>query len=115
MERPAEPAIGAGAFDPAQVYYVVSDVDPTALLARHAGIDGGWLHWDDTNRERMRHALAVELLDGAVKVMTEDAVSYTFRPLTLELYDQHVRAKVELSPIFPTTEALVEFYRKTVF
>ena len=116
MERPTEPAIGAGALDLNQVYYVVSDVDPTALIARRAGIDAGWLHWDDTNRDRMRRALNVETLeDGAVKVLTEDAVSYTFRPMTLELYDVNVRAKVELSPIFPTTEALVDFYRKTVF
>jgi hypothetical protein len=113
--RPEAKAKAPSPLDPKQIYYVESDVDPTALIARHAGVDDGWLHWDDTNRDRLRHALSVEVLEDGVAVMTENNVRYVFRPLTLELYDTYVKAKVELSPSFPTTEDLVEFYRKTVF
>lgn len=102
--------------DRRQIYWVTSPVDPTALLARAAGVDDGWLHWDDTNRDRARRAESVEVKEGGVvTIRTEGGVEYTFTPLTLELYDEHVRRFVELSPDFDSTDALLHFYRTASF
>jgi len=120
--RPSQPAAAKPQekqprlFDPKQVYYVTSPIDPTALVARRVGIDEGWLHWDDTNKDRQRRAEASEARPGGVVwVKTEKDVEYMFTPITLQLYEEHVRTKVELSPYFETTEALVEFYRTASF
>lgn len=113
---PPPPTLLRAPLDRAQIYWVQSNLDPTALIARSAGVDDGWLHWDDTNRDRARRAEGVEVgQDGVVLIHTEDGVDYTFTPLTLRLYEEHVQVHVELSPSFETTEALLAFYRTASF
>jgi hypothetical protein len=113
--RAAAPTPGPIPLDPGGIYFVESPQDPTALLARGAAIRDGWLFWDDTNRDRARQVVEAKVEDGAVHVLTERETRYVFRPLTLELYDAHVRPNVELSPSFPSTEALVDFYKNASF
>ena len=108
------PKSGA-ALDKEQVYFVQSDQDPTALLARRAGVRDGWVFWDDTSRDRVHRVAGVKKTDGAVEVTTEPGYVYRFQPLTLELYDAQVRAHVELSPDFPSTEEVVRFYQSAEF
>src|SRR5438105_435079 len=98
--------------DRSQVYLVESEQDPTALLARVAGIKNGMLFWDDTNRERLQPVDRITTTkSGAVNVYTKSGAVYRFTPLTLELYEQKVRSRVELSPRFESTKALVDFYK----
>ena len=102
--------------DRAQVYWVRSNLDPTALIARTAAVEEGWLRWDDTNRDRGRRVEKLEVRsEGEVWILTEGGVEYTFVPLTLPVYDEHIRNLVELSPGFESTEALVHFYRTASF
>lgn len=114
--RPPPPSLLRAPLDPQQIYWVTSNLDPTALIARRAGVDEGWLHWDDTNRDRQRRAETVEVREGGVvTIMTEGEVEYTFTPLTLQIYQEHVQREVELSPDFDSTEALLHFYRTASF
>lgn len=108
------PPPSTGALDPGEIYLVECDRDPTALLARHAGIREGHVYWDDTNRERLHRVQTVKQEGEVVSVETDRGSVYRFRPLTVELYDQKVRANVELSPEFKTTEELKAFYRTAV-
>lgn len=99
------------AFDPEAIFYVRSEQDPAALLARRVIVDDGWVYWDDTNRGRS-HAIARLGTRGEdVRIATTDGIVYEFTPLTLELYEAHVQAHVELSPAFESTDALRAFYR----
>lgn len=111
---PPPPEPSAGPLDRNEIYFVESDQDPTALLARRAGIDDGWVHWDDTVRDRLHRVTEVREEGELILVQTEAGFLYRFRPLTLELYDERVRANVELSPGFGSTEELREFYRTAV-
>jgi hypothetical protein len=109
--KPAPPPAEAGPFDRQMIYFVECAQDPTALIARRAGIDDGWLHWDDTNRDRMHRVLHVENEGETIRVYAERGFLYLFRPLTIELYNDKVREHVELSPMFGSTEELQDFYR----
>ncbi len=112
--QPAPPPRPTGPLDLEQIYFVESDHDPTALLARRAGIDDGWLHWDDTNRDRVHRVGDVKQDGELITVQTDRGLVYRFQPLTKEIYDEKVREKVELSPSFGSTEELREFYRTAV-
>ncbi len=113
---PPPPSLLRAPLDPQQVYWVTSNLDPTALVARRAGVDEGWLHWDDTNRDRQRRAETVDVREGGVvTILTEGGAEYTFTPLTLEIYREHVQREVELSPDFDSTDALLHFYRTASF
>lgn len=111
---PPAQKIESGPFKPDQVYYVESvgsEEDPTALLARTAAIVGDTLWWDDTNRERGFAVKDVQIEGEAITVKCERGFAYRFTPLTLEVYNHHVKTKVELSPSFGSTEELRHFYR----
>ncbi|MBI4818061.1 MAG: hypothetical protein HY791_17495 [Deltaproteobacteria bacterium] len=98
--------------DAKEIYFVRSDHDPTALLARRAGIRDGWVFWDDTTRERAHRVSRVAADGPHVVVYTDSGWVYAFRPLTLDLYDVWVKRNVELSPEFHSTHELKTFYRQ---
>jgi hypothetical protein len=98
------------ALDPGELYLVSSDHDPTALLALDAKVRGGYVTWFDTNRDRGHPIKDVKTEGDAIVFETERGWVYRFVPLTLEAYEEQVRAKVELSPEFKTREELKKFY-----
>jgi hypothetical protein len=95
--------------DPNEVYFVESAEDPSALLALDAKIDGPYVAWFDTSRDRGQRITA-QRLDGSALVFETERGTYRFEPLTLERYRTDVRPKVELSPDFGSVEALKTFY-----
>jgi hypothetical protein len=97
------------------VYFVESEQDSTALIARFAGIREGFVFWDDTNRERAHPVESWETKGALITVRTQSGTEYRFRPLTLELYEERVKAQVELSPSFDSTEDLQAFYLSQSF
>ncbi len=107
--------MAADPFDMSVTYFVESDEDPTALIARRPGLSDGYVWWEDTNRERGHEVKTIQVDGDVVTVATKSDRTYRFRPLTLALYDERVRAQVELSPTFESTEALQSFYRETAF
>ena len=102
-------------FDSEMTYLVESAEDPTALIARRPGVADGFVWWEDTNRERGHEIAQVDQQGPVVTVVTKKGATYRFEPLTLELYQAQVQAKVELSPAFESTEALQAFYRDAPF
>jgi len=97
------------------VFLVECAEDPSALLARRVGIEDGHFYWDDTSRDRAHRIATLERDGDDLLLRTEAGLGYRFRPLTLALYDAHVKARVELSPSFASTAELLRFYRVSSF
>jgi hypothetical protein len=97
--------------DSETIYFVDSDNDPTVLLAIGARRSGNDVEWFDTVRDRMIIATSIDERPESVRVVSERA-KYEFTPLTLELYNLRVRARVDGRPSFGSTEELLQFYRE---
>jgi hypothetical protein len=93
-----------------EIYRVFSDEDPTALIGLDARVEDGHLTWFDSNRDRGHRVSGAREEPGALIFETETGFTYRFVPLTKELYDRDVRARVELSPEFESTDAIRRFY-----
>lgn len=103
-------AAGPG-LDPAEIYRVRSEQDPTAVIALEARVSRDHVSWFDTGRDRGHKLRAVRAEGERVVVETDRGWVYSFEPLTKEIYDREVKAQVELSPEFGSTEELRAFYR----
>lgn len=97
--------------DPREVYRVFSEEDPTASLALDAKIQNGHVSWFDTARDR-GHKIRTQRVEGDAMVFETERATYRFVPLTKELYDREIKAQVELSPEFASTDELRAFYLK---
>lgn len=97
--------------DPQVAYYVESRQDRSALIALDAKLTDTEVEWCDTIRDRGFPVEAVTEDDDAIVVRTPRA-TYRFRPLSLDLYRQKVRLRVDGEPDFSTTEALQRYYQR---
>lgn len=94
------------------VYYVSSPQDETVLLAIDVRARGTVLRWFDTVKERIMvvenwientpHGIIFE------RSQKEGGGRYTFTPLTLELYQEHVKSKLIAPKEFQTRQEMVE-------
>ncbi|MBI3632514.1 MAG: hypothetical protein HY225_03635 [Candidatus Vogelbacteria bacterium] len=76
-----------------RVYYVASKEDDTVVLAIDPKIRDGYLYWFDTVRERIKpidEVMAAE--DREFTFRSDGSVTYTFLPLTIELYEKFVKS-----------------------
>ncbi len=79
-----------------QLYYVTSSTDETVLLAIDPIMDNDTITWFDTNKERIKPILKI-IDDSEEKFcfVTHDGLEtsdqYVFTPLTVDLYEQHVK------------------------
>lgn len=97
-------------FNRREIYRVRSDEDPTALIGLDVKLEDGHLSWFDTGRDR-GHRIVKTSGDGSDTVYeTETGFHYRFEPLTKEIYDREVKALVELSPDFESTDEIRRFY-----
>lgn len=91
-------------------YFVESDGDDTVLIALDPKLNGRYVEWFDTLRDRMFEVVKMNDDGDAVTVDTPRA-AYTFKPLTLELYDRFVKRVVDGQPAFYSTEQVRSFYQ----
>ncbi len=96
--------------EPDTIYFVESPEDDSVMLAMDANLGDELVEWFDTVRDRAFPYRTVDPGDGALKVQTENA-TYTFRLLTVELYNDRVSAHVVGGRPFATTDELQSFYR----
>jgi hypothetical protein len=97
------------------ISFVTSDLDPSVLLAiAHRIVKAGGrsvFEWNDTVRWR---AVEVQRVDAHTEERIEftsvGGARYTFIPLTLALYVQHVQPTVVGQPSFSSIQALWDFY-----
>lgn len=95
---------------PARVYYVYSRTDPTVLIALDVNVEANLIRWFDTVKERvMQIETVTEATDqrfGFKRAGEEVAHCYSLQPLTMELYNLHVKNRLSSSEVFQDEEAL---------
>jgi hypothetical protein len=98
------------------IYFVTSDLDPSVLLAiAHRVVKAGGrrvFEWNDSVRWRAVevHRYITNRPGKTIEFVSTRGATYTFVPLTLARYVEHVQPKVEGLPSFSSTEALQAFY-----
>ena len=99
------------------VYYVSCNTDDTVLLAFKPKVLGEYLHWYDSNKERVMKIKNLYRQESVNKILLirgdgakKDCV-YVFEPLNIELYNKFVKSKL-LSPMHFDSEQqmLQRFY-----
>lgn len=96
--------------DPAIVYFVESQDDPTVLLAISPEYRDGYMCFMDTLRPRM---IAGTLRSFAARAADFEALEgprYRFSVLTLARYDTEVRPRVEAAPAFASEAEMHAYY-----
>jgi hypothetical protein len=102
---------------PARVYYVSSPDDNTVLLALDVNILSDAIHWFDTVKERVVHMAQVQAEYPAEFTFKtpdqEGGRTYTFTPLTLEVYNNKVKSEVLVPQEFSSEEEMLSAFEKT--
>lgn len=94
-----------------RVYFVESAQDQTVRLALAPHIfAGNELRWFDTVRGRVKRGSVVTNGPNELVWQSLEGPRYRITELTLERYNKEIRAKVERSPSFPSTDAMHRFY-----
>lgn len=94
-----------------RAYLVRSDEDHTVLLALDAKVTPRGVEWFDTVRDRGFVAQSVDA-DGEELIVRTARATYRFTPLTIELYRERVKGRVDGQRDFASTDALQRFYRR---
>lgn len=104
-------------------YYVTSPEDPSVLLALDLQMEEGpgglpVLSWSDTSRRRTfevaRFHTPPKVLHRAnpseIVFESQQGRTYTLVPLTLRLYNTHVRTRLTGQPVFSTDAEVQTFF-----
>ena len=99
------------------VYYVSSPQDETVLLATHVIASGAVVRWLDTVKERVmaverwiEHTPRSIIFERSKK---EGGGTYTFTPLTLEIYQENVKSKLMSPKEFQTEREMKECIKQS--
>lgn len=102
---------------PGRVFYVTSDKDNTVLMGLDLVVDGPWVRWFDTVKERVMKAETMDdqspVRFSFVRAVAEGGGRYEFVPLTLETYEQVVKHHVLIAKTFTDEEAMLQAIEKT--
>lgn len=84
--------------------------DDTTLVAIDVQVKGHYVRWFDTVKERRLGDGNVEKFEDGSLVFTDHDSGFTYRltPLSLDVYNQHVRPHLNNSQIFNNTEDMWE-------
>ena len=95
---------------PKRVYYVSSDKDDTVLVALDVEFDNKKVRWFDTIKERIMRA--EKIIDSTPQKfifnrdLSEGGGTYTFVPMTLEIYNDRVKQHMLVPREFTDLEKL---------
>lgn len=106
---------------PARAYYISSPDDTTVLLGLDVIIRDKMIRWYDTVKERMfeigdiQEDAPEQLVFTRKDSVTENepARVYTLQPLTLDLYNAHVKSKLRAGEDFDSVEKLYDALDQT--
>lgn len=104
--------MSAPTLDVDKAYLVESTEDDTVLLALEPSFRDGHMCWFDTLRPRAIPGRLESLSADGASFLSSTGVRYRFRPLTLSLFEERVRGRVEGAPSFGSDDALHRFYRE---
>lgn len=100
-----------------RVSYVASDRDDTVLVAMDVSYDEKTIRWFDTVKERVM--TIGRIIDTNPdhfvfeRAASEGGGTYTFVPMTLERYRNHVRDRLVLKREFDNEESLLAALEQT--
>lgn len=100
---------------PGRVYLVQHPTDVSVLIALDVKYSTDWVGWFDTVRERvMRLKVPMTITEERVSFERLDGVGgvYTLLPLTLALYQMHVRHRLAGGKDFATEEDLLAAFEQ---
>ena len=98
---------------PAQVYYVESDQDESVLVGINVQIRGEWISWFDTVKERVMRG---KMLENSLECLSfrrdedDGGQTYSFTPMTLDIYNSSVKNKLVGRPEFSNQQAMLEAF-----
>lgn len=100
---------------PQPVYYVES-TDPTVLVAMDVWVAGNTFSWFDTVKERVMQGKIIEKTPekfAFVRHPQEGGATYTFTPLTLDIYDRAVKSRLAGGKDFDNQQSMVEAFLRS--
>lgn len=98
---------------PAPVYHVESETDPTVLVAINVWLSGQSISWFDTVKERLMHGEILEETPAKFVFRRDPQAggqTYTFVPMTLEIYRSAIRGRLAGGRDFDDEQAMVEAF-----
>lgn len=101
---------------PAPVYYVQSDRDPTVLVAMDVWLLGNSISWFDTVKERLMHGQVLEKTPQRFafrRTADGGGQTYSFVPLTLEIYNSSVKDRLPAGRDFDDEQAMVDAFLRS--
>lgn len=104
-------------FQEHKVFFVGSNQDSTVLVAIHPHYDESQrvLRWWDTVTDRTRIVKQISIeAAGVLQVQDDQDRSYTFVPMSLELYNNMVRGKLSGKRTFASEEEMVQAFEETL-
>lgn len=99
-----------------KIYFVEADHDKTVLVAINLRLEGDFVVWFDTVKERMmRCKQIVENTEGALAFERDDGDGgvYRFVPLTLDIYNTVVKKRLISGGDFPDEQTMYEAFLET--
>lgn len=100
-----------------RVYHINSDKDKSVLIGMGIEIENEWIRWFDSVKQR-RMKIG-EILDENPKHFVfqraedDGGGTYTFVPLSLEIYNEKVKKRILISQDFTDQEAMLAAFEKT--
>lgn len=94
------------------VYLIESPEDDSVLLALEPCFRDGHMCWFDTLRPRAIPGHLESLSAEDASFVSSRGARYRFRRLTVTLFEERVRGRVEGAPSFGSDEELHRFYRE---
>lgn len=91
-------------------YYVSSPTDDSVLIALDPKLTERYVEWFDSVRDRMFEVVKVNE-QGQVIIVETERGTFKFEPMTIELYERHIKRKVDGQPAFYSTEQVRSFYQ----
>ena len=117
MEKFSEAEVQAKRILPHKVYLVSCPEDSTVLVAIDVSIKDGYITWFDTVKERVMKIGEITIDNDEIFVFTrgdqEGNPSYELRPLTLELYEETVKPKLNNAQDFSKEEDMFAAFEIT--
>lgn len=99
------------------VYYVESQTDETVLVGIDIRLQGDFLTWFDTIKDRTM--LVDRVIEESSKLFTfkrddkEGGGVYSFQPMSLEIYNSSVRERLIYGEAFSDQEAMIKAFLET--
>lgn len=107
------------------VYYVTSDNTPVNRIAIRPRINGKWITWATTGRDKNIEISDIfispnpdeseRIIPSIIEIRTAEGSRWRLEKITKEIFDKHIRDYVAGNPDFKDDQELQQYYLTTDF